>query len=49
MYGKATVTGVAGSSALALTGHPVWGLVLVGLLLIVLGLAAVRAVSVRRG
>jgi len=47
MYGKTAVTGVAGSGLLAVTGRPVWGLVLFGAVLVMLGLLLLRAVSVR--
>jgi hypothetical protein len=47
MYGKSGVTGVAGAGALALTGRPVWGLVLIAVLSIVLGLMLIRAVCLR--
>ncbi|MDQ1359359.1 MAG: hypothetical protein QOF20_3395 [Acidimicrobiaceae bacterium] len=47
MYGKPTATGVVGAGALAATGRPIWGLVLLGVLMILLGLILVRAVCLR--
>ena len=47
MYGKPTATGVLGAGALAFTGRPIWGLVLFGVIMILLGLLLVRAVCVR--
>lgn len=47
MYVKPAASGVIGAGALALTGRPVWGLVLLGVMLIVLGLALVRVVYLR--
>jgi hypothetical protein len=49
MYTKPGVTGVVGAGSLAATGRPIWGLVLLGLMLILMGLILLRSVVVRPG
>ncbi len=47
MYGKPTATGVVGAGALAATGRPIWGLLVLALTLILMGLILVRVVYMR--
>jgi 4-amino-4-deoxy-L-arabinose transferase-like glycosyltransferase len=49
MYGKPGVTGIVGAGGLAATGRPIWGLILLAVLLIVMGLILLRSAVVRPG